>query len=553
MQGLVRPLVMVVACAALLGALILVLGPTWTAAPANQAIPRPVPEGDQEVVWLNAATNAVAWERFVAAIKRLQENQEFGLEIVDDANAFPTHTTVVPELAVTRKGSKGRLWFRWYKMTGELGTAPWVEALAKRTPAPLAIIGGGSSDRARDLAKELSDQRARFAMPPLFLITTATADQVDLDVDLMKVYDQRSFRFCFTNRQMAEAMADFVWSQDDLRPDAEPIYLIRWSDDPYSNDLFNRFRDTLFRGGYVERLQHKQAVQAATRDWAWLAGYLTVGGIPPGLDFEGLRRLDFEPPLPFWSVAIPYSLGTFNQPNFPETEAADKLLDELSRHPEQRRPLLIMPANPNPARRFLRALVRTAPVEAGQFVVATGDAIDFNVIYRDRRLTWPIQDLPVPFLFFCHRDPVDPIAFAEDQPGKETAAPDPTGRTSTGTHDLLLYVDIVETLAGVAFEGGTLVASADNLRARLRTLQGKDGRPRFDDDGNQTSGTGEYIVCLLPVRVGAAGATRVRPQAIVQVWNGSTDAGGKRTWRLQRKIVVDYSLAPPVATMGAQP
>jgi len=27
----------------------------------SQALPRPVPAGDQEIVWLNAATNAVAW------------------------------------------------------------------------------------------------------------------------------------------------------------------------------------------------------------------------------------------------------------------------------------------------------------------------------------------------------------------------------------------------------------------------------------------------------------------------------------------------------------
>src|SRR5258708_7868586 len=83
--------------------------------PPTQAIPRRVPEGDQEIVWLNAATNAVAWERFIAAIRRLQENPDFGLEIVDDRDAFPTHTTVVPEIAVTWKGNRSRLWFRWYK------------------------------------------------------------------------------------------------------------------------------------------------------------------------------------------------------------------------------------------------------------------------------------------------------------------------------------------------------------------------------------------------------------------------------------------------------
>lgn len=504
------------------------------------------------MVWLNAATNAVAWERFVAGIKRLQEDRELGIEIVDDANAFPTQTTAVPELAVMRRGSRSRLWFRWYKMTGELGTAQWVQALARRQPGPLAIIGGGSSDRARDLARELKEQAANFAIPPLLLLTTATADQIDADQDLMKVYEQRSFRFCFTNRQMAEAMCDFVWSQDELRPDAEPIYLVLWADDPYSNDLFNRFRDVLFRGNYLERLQERQSLEMAVRDWSWLSSQLLAGALPPGLDFEGMRRRNFDPP-PFWSAAIPYSLGTFSQPNFPETEAADKLLDERSRHPGQSRPLLIMPANPNPARRFLRALVRSSPMEAGQFIVVSGDAVDFNVLYRDRRLTWPIQDLPVPFLIFCHRDPVDAMAFQEDTPGGDTAAPDATGRSSTGTSDLLLYLDIVATLTSAAYEGDHLVQNADELRERLRKLQGKDGRPRFDDDGNQTSGTGEYIVCLFPVRAGPAGAGRVRPQANLQVWNGGLDAAGKRSWKLQHKMVVDYAQAPPVAVPGAQP
>src|SRR5438094_528019 len=88
----------------------------------------------------------------------------------------------------------------------------WISvALALGTPPPLAIIGGGSSDRARDLARALNALHPVLPSPPLLLITTATADEVgsqdedNSEPDLMKVYPERSFRFCFTNRQMAEA------------------------------------------------------------------------------------------------------------------------------------------------------------------------------------------------------------------------------------------------------------------------------------------------------------------------------------------------------------
>jgi hypothetical protein len=59
--------------------------------PANQAVPLPVPSGDQEVVWLNAATN-VAWERFVAAVHRLQAARP-GLGLTDFT--VPPGTAVV--------------------------------------------------------------------------------------------------------------------------------------------------------------------------------------------------------------------------------------------------------------------------------------------------------------------------------------------------------------------------------------------------------------------------------------------------------------------------
>ena len=151
---------------------------------------------------------------------------------VDDGRAFLEHTTDVPEVVVGMDGRPGRLRIRWYKLSSYAKTSHWVQALAKRVPAPLAIIGGGSSDRARDPAWALARQPAWRGDRPLMLITTATAEKVEADsaedtadrsdafgqIPLVRVYDGRTFRFCFSNEQMVEAVVDFLRFSPDVRP-----------------------------------------------------------------------------------------------------------------------------------------------------------------------------------------------------------------------------------------------------------------------------------------------------------------------------------------------
>jgi hypothetical protein len=351
----------------------------------------------------------------------------------------------------------------------------------------------------------------------LFLITTATADQVTLEDGrprkLTDLYAGRTLRYCFTNRQMAEAVTDFIWQRDDLRPDAEPVYMVEWEDDPYSVDLCDRFREVLLgddgAGGILGRAH---AARAAAQAWALAAGGSTLGGFVPTLDWPSLWARDLYPGPS--SARIHYSIGDFSQPNPEEAKAAELLINRYSLYPAQQRPLLILPATPQPGRRLLRALIRLAPVEASQFVVATGDGIDFNTIYRDRNLAWPIQDLPVALVLFCHRNPVDPRAFRPDQVAPDATLPDPGGPTSTGTQDLLLYRDIVESVARAAYAPAGLLNNADALRDRLRAERLPDGRSRFDAGGNQQAG-GEYIVYLRPDRDG----DRIKPSAFLQVWN----------------------------------
>jgi hypothetical protein len=542
MSWLFRPSILVLVSTGLaLSAVTLVL---WPRTPERRAIPRPVPEGDQEIVWLYAATNAAPWERFVTAagtMKKRLEGSSAGLELeIDDHNAFPELTTAVPELAISVKGRPGRLLFHWYKLTSDLKTTDWVKALVLRRPPPLAVIGGGSSDLAIELAnclREATDAQALGAAAPLLLLTTATADAADeepgpVDQPLTGLYPGRVFRFCFTNRQMAEAVVHFVWSQNDLRPDSDPFYVTHWQDDPYSRDLNMRFCDAL-------RLP---TALAAAGHWGWQAGGAAAGGVLLGDPFWG----QFHASTPE-SFRIPYSVGTFTAPNRWEVEEAGQLMQaKLEKYPQQKRPLLVVPADAQPTRRFLRALARIAPSEARHFVVVTGDAISFNTVYRDRNMSWPVQDLPMPLVFFCHRDPVDRDAGFQEQDSPPTAADDSTA--AAGTEDLLLFVDILETLVQASYahdpsNKAPLPAVGEALKQRLvkarwwkegnRVSFSQGGQLLFDGDGNRRSGTGEHVVCLQPAFKGEA----VLPEATITVWSLQADMlSGRRWWHRRERL-----------------
>src|SRR5437899_3208818 len=88
----------------------------------------------------------------------------------------------------------------------------------------LAALVLGGFVALSDLAQALAAQKQWQGKPPLLLLTTATADQLyvggeqNVMLNLMDIYRGRSFRFCFTNGQMAEAVRDLVWSHPLLRP-----------------------------------------------------------------------------------------------------------------------------------------------------------------------------------------------------------------------------------------------------------------------------------------------------------------------------------------------
>jgi hypothetical protein len=462
-----------------------------------------VPRGDQEVAWIHLATESATWERFVESIAHARRvlndaSPRIDLEI-DDQNAFPAHAGVVPEIGLRLRGLTGALWIRYYKLTSETNARYWVNKLAERKPAPLAIIGGSSSDLARDLSRELRDQKSWQGQPPVFLISNATSDRVATATgsvvpaygeteDLMGIYRDRSFRFCFTNTQMAEAVLRFVWSQEDLKPSPGPVFMVSWRDDPYSQDLVSRFYDVFWPS-------------------------------------EGAPRISLAEGSPPWRQIIPYSMGGFSAPNAHEAEKAEALLDRFGEIPERQQALLVLPAATQPARRFLRALVQAGPSEVHKFVVVTGDYIDFNTVCRDRNFAWPIHDLPLRLVFFCHRNPVE--ADAGFKASLEM--------TSSSTNDLLLYSEMAQTLVRVALHDQRLATEADTLRDRLRALTRADGELRFAKNGDLRGGYGEYVVLLLPQR---NEHERVQPWSLLRVYRRAEARGG---WERVDELRLSYT------------
>jgi hypothetical protein len=527
MRFIFRPSILIaLSVAVVVGAVIVV----FQRPPAQgRPMPLPVGDGEREIVWLYPATNASSWQRFVAAVRRTaQRLQRERPDIqADDTSAFPSQTTTVPQVSLSIADAGPRFVFRWYKLTGDWKTSDWIEALLKRRPAPLAIIGGSSSDSARELAIHLN--RAAQELPaaerPLLLLTTATADRVapardgekgNADnargVQLTRLYPDRTFRFCFSNEQMATAVSNFIWSRDDLRPQSDPHYVALWNDDSYSRDLVEGFGRA-----WVNIMALDTAnLYALLFNQACLQFPLGVGGgILP------VQRLELYPGRPETSsqfrlgvparrLIIDSSVGAFSTPNRFESNAAGELFDDW-RNGWQNRPLLIVAGQSQPSRRFLRALIRSVPSlsKRVQIVVATGDAISFNTIYRDREVAWNIQDLPFPLVFFCHRNPIDTEAGFRAESGRRGQDEDEHDNTAeTGTEDLLLFGDIVESLVQAApptsessrFSVGELAAHLLHIHRREGLMVvGNEGVRLFNDEGQRNPGTGEHVVCLKPI------------------------------------------------------
>lgn len=409
---------------------------------------RSVPDGDAEIAWLHTTTNAATWERFVKGMNRIPLTMRD--VIVDDSAAFPSESHVVPEVAISKTGHPGTIRIRWYKLSNESTAADWVKRLVARSTPPVAIVGGGSSDRAADLARAMAAHAG--VEGPLLFLTTASADKVaadpssetPIDVPLVKLYPDRTFRFCFSNRQMAAATVDFVWGRDDLRPTASDgkkpkAIVLHWDDDPFSTDLRDQFRSILF------------------------------------------SRAD----LVKWSEPLPFSIGGATMANRYELRAADFVVGTLRDDPAQRA-VLVLPTVTAPARRVLRAIAEREPSARTRLVVLNGDGIPLNAVYRDGPYLWPIDQLPVPLVLFAHANPFG--WDAEVSNGSRNLVP------TTSTEDVLHFNRLMTMAVDAAFMKSSLTLTANDLKRRLREIFPSD----FDDDGNRLGGNGEFVAVVHP-------------------------------------------------------
>jgi hypothetical protein len=519
---------------------------------------KPVPAGHQEVAWLAPATSDEAWERQVAGVRYLigQWPKWFPQSPPLEANfdrAFLDPTADIPEVGLYFQGHKQAvLWLRWYKLSSEIGSKVWVPKLAARKPPPLAILGGDTSDRAVHQGGLLRDHLADWqGKPPLFLITTATADRHyrggyrpggSPDDSLtrkswpkvMEVYKDRSFRFSFTNTRMAEAVMEFVQEHPELwlTVKREPtlaaavigdgttlgslsclaaggyfrsyhLYAPAWADDTYSLDLADRFIDV-----FLEK-------------------------------FVGER----DPSTSFRNSYIAYGVGDYYLSNPREVMEIGIFLAHVGgfRHHNQ---MVVLPTTSQRARRFLRTLCSMAPQDLRNLVVMSGDAITFNNIYRDRDLAWNILDMPVPLVFFSHRNPITQAAGFGQKVDNYIS--------TTGTQDLLLYADILNALLQAAFQNQVLTADADALKQRLQATRWDKGRifnsgfttapddsiDLFTSEGDRNSKTGEHVVWLKPEFSG----NRVEPRASITVWR----IGAEGWHRAGAPLEVEYNTAVPL-------
>ena len=521
---------------ALLAALVVILGAAiyqgmlwfglWGSLNASQV--KPLGESEQEIALIEPATSTDDWGRLVTALKLLERdwptiNPALPALRIEVDQAFPPLTASVPEVVLyLANAPQQKLRLRWYKISGEHDAASWVEKLHARARPPLAIIGGGTSDRAVRLARAL---QATYPEPnepsPVFVITTATAENTADEKPLIDEYPKRSFRFSFTNQIMVEALLKFVQQTPNLwmsRPaDAQDRYVMHavyWQDERYSKDLTD-----LFANEFKERYPNGE--------------FFDEGGIR-------------------------YAVGDFFHPAPLEQDAVGAFL--ASRTPIAPLSFLVLPTQTVRMRRFLINLNARSPKDARNLVILNGDAISFNSVFRDRDVVWNIFDLPYSLVFFSHRNPIDRAAGftdVKDERDDPNAFPQ---RTTTGTHDILLYCDILEALLYAAFDQGKLLGDPLKVRERLNATAWYNppperttvesprvrnplvhelvGEPRrfFSTHGNRRRDTGEHIVWVKPSFI----ENRVDLTSKISVWSMVPNTNGD-AWKLAESFDTKYN------------
>ncbi len=420
----------------------------WMTEAKPKATPLAVAANEIEFAWIHTTTNATTWERFISGLMRLRRTMP-DLKI-DDSKAFLDSTTAIPEILITRDGHPTTIRIRWYKLQNEVTTQDWITALSQRTPAPVAIIGGGSTDRAIDLTRAMAKTTTWEGDAPALLLTTATADGSPADgqesVGLTEQYKSHTFRFCFTNSRMAEAVLDFLKTHPVLASQQKPIsfFSVYWQDDRYSIDLCEQFREAVIQCWPKERDRK----------------------------FEGLWK-------------IPFSVGGFESPNDFERQTANDIARQMKLLPIDRPMVLILPAVVLPAKRLLQSILDAEPSLSERFVVVTGDGIPVNAVLRDGEFAWPVHTMPVPLLLFTHENPFAWDALATQPSGYELTKPNTT-------EEQMHFCEMGRRLFSLVFHA----ERKSNMTAKELLTELRNQKEFFQTNGERESGTGEHVVLL---------------------------------------------------------
>lgn len=525
-----------------------------------------VPKGDQEIAWVAPATGSDSWERLVSALAMMEKDWERhhgtpGLRVNLD-KAFLNLTAAVPEIGLSFAEGGPTLWIRWYKLTGENTAAGWVEKLMQRGQPPLAVIGGETTDRALKMAQALKDARGKWGgADPLFLISTATADAISPEDDpnflipadklprLMDAYPDRTFRYSFTNGRMVEALIDFMQQN--------PHVCASTSSDPMQIAGMVAAGDSWACIGNLAAMGHAQPWSFCGVSW-WDDGY-SRDMINTFLRYLGrkVESRDWERVF-VTNERVEYSAGGYQQVNDSEGRVVGTLLQEAATH-DRSHFFLLLPTGSQRVRRFVSDLYRQAPLEARRFVVLTGDSISLNQVFRDRDTAWNVLEVPVPLVFFSHRLPADVEAGFDWKASEEELG------AQTGTQDLLLHRDIIESLLLAAFDRDRLSGDADTVMAHLRETVWSKGRvhnPRvkapegnpnpeslFTAEGNRRPGTGEHIVWVQPLF--EKDRVRTARRANISIWG--TNARDIHRWHIRPKaalpVLVTYNQPGPESVL----
>src|SRR5262249_53988966 len=130
------------------------------------------------------------------------------------------------------------------------------------------------------------------------------------------------------------------------------LFTASWDDDPYSRDLAER------------------SVRVFRRDF--------VPQDAGGRDSDPNKLL-------MSSVSITYSVGDAGPLNHAEQIAVNSFVEW---HRPDRSQLLLLPTSAQRARRFVRGVYKSNPDKVKRVVVASGDSVSLNNVYRDSEVVW---------------------------------------------------------------------------------------------------------------------------------------------------------------------